>query len=396
MDLYEYQARQLFKAHGVPVLGGEVASTAQQAREIAQELFANGSQLVVVKAQVKTGGRGKAGGVKLARSAQEAFERAQEILGMDIKGHTVHKVLISDGADIEQEFYFSVLLDRAQRAYLAMCSREGGMDIETLAKERPEALAKVAVDPLVGIDAAKAAEIVAAAGFEPGKVADDVAEVILKLWEVFTGEDATLVEVNPLVLTPQGTVLALDGKVSLDDNARMRHRDHEQFVDTVDADPLETRAKAAGLNYVRLTGEVGVLGNGAGLVMSTLDVVAGAGEKHGGMRPANFLDLGGGSSAQVMATGLEVVASDPQVRAILVNVFGGITSCVSVAEGIVAAVSSLGESFTKPIVVRLDGNQAESGRAILAEANLPQVTIAETMDGAADRVTAIAQELGEN
>lgn len=396
MDLYEYQARQLFKAHGVPVLGGEVASTAQQAREIAQELFANGSQLVVVKAQVKTGGRGKAGGVKLARSAQEAFELAQEILGMDIKGHTVHKVLISDGADIEQEFYFSVLLDRAQRAYLAMCSREGGMDIETLAKERPEALAKVAVDPLVGIDAAKAAEIVAAAGFEPGKVADDVAGVILKLWEVFTGEDATLVEVNPLVLTPQGTVLALDGKVSLDDNARMRHRDHEQFVDTVDADPLETRAKAAGLNYVRLTGEVGVLGNGAGLVMSTLDVVAGAGERHGGMRPANFLDLGGGSSAQVMATGLEVVASDPQVRAILVNVFGGITSCVSVAEGIVAAVSSLGESFTKPIVVRLDGNQAEAGRAILAEANLPQVTIAETMDGAADRVTAIAQELGEN
>ena len=396
MDLYEYQARQLFKAHGVPVLGGEVASTAQQAREIAQELFANGSQLVVVKAQVKTGGRGKAGGVKLARSAQEAFERAQEILGMDIKGHTVHKVLISDGADIEQEFYFSVLLDRAQRAYLAMCSREGGMDIETLAKERPEALAKVAVDPLVGIDAAKAAEIVAAAGFEPGKVADDVAGVILKLWEVFTGEDATLVEVNPLVLTPQGTVLALDGKVSLDDNARMRHRDHEQFVDTVDADPLETRAKAAGLNYVRLTGEVGVLGNGAGLVMSTLDVVAGAGERHGGMRPANFLDLGGGSSAQVMATGLEVVASDPQVRAILVNVFGGITSCVSVAEGIVVAVSSLGESFTKPIVVRLDGNQAEAGRAILAEANLPQVTIAETMDGAADRVTAIAQELGEN
>lgn len=396
MDLYEYQARQLFKAHGVPVLGGEVASTAQQAREIAQELFANGSQLVVVKAQVKTGGRGKAGGVKLARSAQEAFERAQEILGMDIKGHTVHKVLISDGADIEQEFYFSVLLDRAQRAYLAMCSREGGMDIETLAKERPEALAKVAVDPLVGIDAAKAAEIVSAAGFEPGKVADDVAGVILKLWEVFTGEDATLVEVNPLVLTPQGSVLALDGKVSLDDNARMRHRDHEQFVDTVDADPLETRAKAAGLNYVRLTGEVGVLGNGAGLVMSTLDVVAGAGERHGGMRPANFLDLGGGSSAQVMATGLEVVASDPQVRAILVNVFGGITSCVSVAEGIVAAVSSLGESFTKPIVVRLDGNQAEAGRAILAEANLPQVTIAETMDGAADRVTAIAQELGEN
>ena len=396
MDLYEYQARQLFKAHGVPVLGGEVASTAQQAREIAQELFANGSQLVVVKAQVKTGGRGKAGGVKLARSAQEAFERAQEILGMDIKGHTVHKVLISDGADIEQEFYFSVLLDRAQRAYLAMCSREGGMDIETLAKERPEALAKVAVDPLVGIDAAKAAEIGSAAGFEPGKVADDVAGVILKLWEVFTGEDATLVEVNPLVLTPQGTVLALDGKVSLDDNARMRHRDHEQFVDTVDADPLETRAKAAGLNYVRLTGEVGVLGNGAGLVMSTLDVVAGAGERHGGMRPANFLDLGGGSSAQVMATGLEVVASDPQVRAILVNVFGGITSCVSVAEGIVAAVSSLGESFTKPIVVRLDGNQAEAGRAILAEANLPQVTIAETMDGAADRVTAIAQELGEN
>ena len=389
MDLYEYQARELFRDHGVPVLGGAIATTPAQAREVAAELFNAGSSLVVVKAQVKTGGRGKAGGVKLARSEAEAEQRASEILGMDIKGHTVRTVLIADGAEIDSEFYFSILLDRAERRYLAMCSREGGMDIETLAKERPEALARVAIDPLIGLNGDVAASIVEAAGFEPGPTAARVAEVITRLWEVFTAEDATLVEVNPLVLTTDGTVLALDGKVTLDDNAAFRHPEHAALKDTADVDPLEARAKEVGLNYVRLTGEVGVLGNGAGLVMSTLDVVAGAGERHGGMRPANFLDLGGGSSAQVMATGLETVASDPQVRAILVNVFGGITSCDTVAQGIVTAVGSL-EDFDKPIVVRLDGNNAEPARRILAEAALPGVTIVETMDGAADVVTEIA------
>mgnify|MGYP000868304058 FL=1 len=392
MDLYEYQARELFREHGVPVLGGAIATTPAQAREVAAELFDAGSSLVVVKAQVKTGGRGKAGGVKLARSEAEAEQRASEILGMDIKGHTVRTVLIADGAEIDSEFYFSILLDRAERRYLAMCSREGGMDIETLAKERPEALARVAIDPLIGLNGDVAASIVEAAGFEPGPTAARVAEVITRLWEVFTAEDATLVEVNPLVLTTDGSILALDGKVTLDDNAAFRHPGHAALKDTADADPLEARAKEVGLNYVRLTGEVGVLGNGAGLVMSTLDVVAGAGERHGGMRPANFLDLGGGSSAQVMATGLEAVASDPQVRAILVNVFGGITSCDTVAQGIVTAVGSL-EDFDKPIVVRLDGNNAEPARRILAEAALPGVTIVETMDGAADVVTEIAHDI---
>ena len=391
MDLYEYQARELFREHGVPVLGGAIATTPEQAREVAAELFGSGSSLVVVKAQVRTGGRGKAGGVKLARSAAEAEQRASEILGMDIKGHTVRTVLIADGADIEAEYYFSILLDRAERRYLAMCSREGGMDIETLAAERPEALARIGVDPLQGVTADVAARVVRAAGFEPGPTADAVAAVIIKLWEVFTAEDATLVEVNPLVLTPGGDVLALDGKVSLDDNAAFRHPGRAAFKDTADVDPLEARAKEAGLNYVRLDGQVGVLGNGAGLVMSTLDVVAAAGRAHGGMRPANFLDLGGGSSAEMMATGLEVVASDPQVRAILVNVFGGITSCDTVATGIVTAVGSL-EGFDKPIVVRLDGNNAEVAHRILAEAALPGVTVVETMDGAADAVTAIAHD----
>ena len=391
MDLYEYQARELFREHGVPVLGGAIATTPEQAREVAAELFGSGSSLVVVKAQVRTGGRGKAGGVKLARSAAEAEQRASEILGMDIKGHTVRTVLIADGADIEAEYYFSILLDRAERRYLAMCSREGGMDIETLAAERPEALARIGIDPLKGITPVVAHRIVQAAGFEAGPLADDVAAVIERLWEVFTAEDATLVEVNPLVKAADGRIIALDGKVTLDDNSRFRHPAHAELVDSAATDPLEARAREAGLNYVRLEGQVGVLGNGAGLVMSTLDVVAGAGERHGGMRPANFLDLGGGSSAEVMATGLEVVASDPQVRAILVNVFGGITSCDTVATGIVTAVGSL-EGFDKPIVVRLDGNNAEVAHRILAEAALPGVTVVETMDGAADVVTAIAHD----
>ena len=392
MDLYEYQARQMFREHGVPVLDYRLASTPEEAREGARELLEQGASLLVVKAQVKTGGRGKAGGVKLAHTADEAYDKAEAILGLDIKGHIVKKVMIASGADIAAEYYFSILLDRSNRRHLAMCSREGGMDIETLAKERPEALARVGIDPLEGITPAVAHRIVEAAGFEAGPLADEVAAVIERLWEVFTAEDATLVEVNPLVKAADGRIIALDGKVTLDDNSRFRHPAHAELVDNAATDPLEARAREAGLNYVRLEGEVGVLGNGAGLVMSTLDVVAGAGERHGGMKPANFLDLGGGSSAEVMATGLEVVASDPQVRAILVNVFGGITSCDTVAQGIVAAVKALG-GLPKPVVVRLDGNNADTGRAILADAAIEGVTVVDTMDGAADVVTAIAEKI---
>ncbi|WP_098462844.1 ADP-forming succinate--CoA ligase subunit beta [Isoptericola jiangsuensis] len=387
MDLFEYQARDIFEKHGVPVLGGVVATTPEEARAGAEKL---GGGTVVVKAQVKTGGRGKAGGVKLAHSPAEAQEKAAEILGMDIKGHTVHRVMIAQGAKIAEEFYFSVLLDRSNRNYLAMCSVEGGMEIEQLAVERPEALAKVAVDPIVGIDEAKAAEIVDAAGF-----ADDlkapVADVIRKLWTVFTAEDATLVEVNPLVRTEDGAIVALDGKVTLDENAsEVRHPDHAELEDAASTDPLEAKAKANGLNYVKLDGEVGIIGNGAGLVMSTLDVVAYAGEAHGGVKPANFLDIGGGANAQVMANGLDVILNDPQVKSVFVNVFGGITACDEVAKGIVGALEILGDEATKPLVVRLDGNNVALGRQILADAAHPLVTLAETMDGGADKAAELA------
>lgn len=386
MDLYEYQARDLFEKHGVPVLPGIVATTAAEARAAAEKF---GGGTVVVKAQVKTGGRGKAGGVKVVHNPADAEAAAQAILGMDIKGHTVHRVMIAAGAKIAQEFYFSVLLDRAERRYLAMCSVEGGMEIEQLAVEKPEALARVAVDPLTGIDAAKAAEIVSAAGF-PAELADKVADVIVKLWGVYAAEDATLVEVNPLVLTEAGEVIALDGKVTLDENAAFRHADHEALEDKDAADPLEAKAKALDLNYVKLDGSVGIIGNGAGLVMSTLDVVAYAGEKHGGVTPANFLDIGGGASAEVMANGLDVILNDPQVKSVFVNVFGGITSCIEVARGIVGALETLGDSATKPLVVRLDGNSVEEGRAILAAANHPLVTIVDTMDGAAAKAAELA------
>ncbi|MFF2624126.1 MULTISPECIES: ADP-forming succinate--CoA ligase subunit beta [Oerskovia] len=386
MDLFEYQARDIFEKHGVPVLGGVVATTPEEAREGAEKL---GGGTVVVKAQVKTGGRGKAGGVKLAHSPEEAAEKASEILGMDIKGHTVHRVMIAAGAKIAEEFYFSVLLDRANRSYLAMASVEGGMEIEVLAVERPEALAKVAVDPTVGIDQAKADEIVAAAGF-----ADDikaqVADVIQKLWTVYKEEDATLVEVNPLVRTEDGSIVALDGKVTLDENAGFRHADHAELEDKDAADPLEAKAKENDLNYVKLDGQVGIIGNGAGLVMSTLDVVAYAGEQHGGVKPANFLDIGGGASAAVMAAGLDVILNDEQVKSVFVNVFGGITACDEVANGIVQALAILGDEANKPLVVRLDGNNVEEGRAILAQANHPLVTLAETMDGGADKAAELA------
>lgn len=388
MDLYEYQARDLFAKHGVPVLAGRVASTPDEAYEAATQLLKDGD-LVVVKAQVKTGGRGKAGGVKLARTADEAREKAEAILGMDIKGHTVHRVLIAAGADIAEEYYFSILLDRSERRYLAMCSIEGGMEIEQLAAERPEALAKVPVNPNVGVDEAKAREIVDAAGF-PEDLKGAVADVIVKLGEVYAAEDATLVEVNPLVRTTDGDILALDGKVTADDNARFRHPDHEKLVDKQTENPLEAKAKALGLNYVKLEGgSVGIIGNGAGLVMSTLDVVAYAGEKLG-VGPANFLDIGGGADATVMSNGLDVILGDPDVRSVFVNVFGGITACDQVAAGIVKALEILGENATKPIVVRLDGNNVVEGRAILAEADHPLVTLVDTMDGAAAKAAELA------
>jgi succinyl-CoA synthetase beta subunit len=393
VDLFEYQARDIFEKHGVPVLGGVVATTPDEARAGAEQLLGGQPGVVVVKAQVKTGGRGKAGGVKLAKSPEEAAEKAAEILGMDIKGHTVHRVMIAAGARIAQEYYFSLLLDRAERRYLAMASVEGGMEIEQLAVERPEALARVAVDPRTGIDAAKAREIVEAAGF-PTKVspevADKVAAVIRKLWDVYREEDATLVEVNPLVLTEDGDVVALDGKVTLDGNADFRHADHAALEDKSAADPLEARAKEKDLNYVKLDGEVGIIGNGAGLVMSTLDVVAYAGERHGGVKPANFLDIGGGASAEVMAAGLDIILTDPQVKSVFVNVFGGITACDAVANGIVAALEILGDEASKPLVVRLDGNNVVEGRRILAEAGHPLVTLADTMDGGADKAAELA------
>ena len=387
MDLYEYQARELFAAHGVPVLAGIVARTPDEAYEAAQKLLAD-NDLLVVKAQVKIGGRGKAGGVKLARSAEEAREKAEAILGMDIKGHTVHSVLIAAGADIAEEFYFSILLDRSERRELALCSAQGGMDIETLAREHPEALARVGLDPKVGIDEDVAAQILGEAGFNRSHI-EKLAPVLVKLWDTYRGEDATLVEVNPLVLTEQGDVLALDGKVSLDNNAAFRHPEHAAFADKSAQDPREAMAKEAGLNYVRLEGQVGVIGNGAGLVMSTLDVVALAGEEWG-VKPANFLDIGGGASAEVMAKGLDVILGDEQVRSVFVNVFGGITACDQVARGIVGALETLGDAASKPLVVRLDGNKVEEGRAILREAAHPLVHMEETMDGAARRAAELA------
>ncbi len=385
MDLYEYQARDLFEAHGVPVLAGIVAQTPEEAKAAAEKI----GGVTVVKAQVKVGGRGKAGGVKVAKTADEAYEHAKAILGMDIKGHTVHQVMIAQGADIAEEYYFSVLLDRANRTYLAMCSVEGGMEIEQLAVERPEALAKVPVSALTGIDAETAKKIVAEANF-PGELQDEVAAVIQKLWTVFEKEDATLVEVNPLVKTGDGQILALDGKVSLDANADFRQEGHAALVDERTEDPLEAKAKENDLNYVKLDGEVGVIGNGAGLVMSTLDVVAYAGEKHGNVKPANFLDIGGGANAEVMANGLDVILGDEQVKSVFVNVFGGITSCDAVANGIVKALEILGDAATKPLVVRLDGNSVEEGRRILAEANHPLVTVAATMDEGADKAAELA------
>jgi len=392
VDLYEYQARDLFAAHGVPVLPGSVGSNPEEAKTAAEQI---GTQ-VVVKAQVKVGGRGKAGGVKLAQTPDEAKEKAEAILGLDIKGHITRRVLVAEASDISSEYYFSFLLDRSNRTFLAMASSEGGMEIEQLAVERPEALAKIPVDSIAGVDKAKALEILKAGNF-PADIIDEAADVVVKLWETFVSEDATLVEVNPLVRDPQDKIIALDGKVTLDENASFRQPGHEALVDKDAENPLEAKAKAKDLNYVKLDGEVGIIGNGAGLVMSTLDVVAYAGEKYGGIRPANFLDIGGGASAQVMANGLEIVLSDPAVKSVFVNVFGGITACDAVANGIVQALALLeqrGERVDRPLVVRLDGNNAEEGRRILDGAGNPLIERVDTMDGAAQRAAELASRTG--
>jgi succinyl-CoA synthetase beta subunit len=385
VDLFEYQAKQLFQQYGVPVSLGEVAETPEQAEAIAAKL----GGVTVVKAQVKVGGRGKAGGVKVAKTPADARDHAAQILGMDIKGHTVHRVLVDPGADIQQEYYVSYLLDRSNRTFLAMASFEGGMEIEQLAVERPDALAKVPVDAGTGVDLAKAREIATAAKF-PAELVEPVADVLVTLWETFVGTDATLVEVNPLAKVGDGSVVALDGKVTLDANANFRHPGNAGLEDTAAADPLEQKAKQKHLNYVKLDGDVGIIGNGAGLVMSTLDVVAYAGERHGGVKPANFLDIGGGASAEVMANGLDIILNDPSVRSVFVNVFGGITACDAVANGIVAALGMLGDDANKPLVVRLDGNNVVEGRRILAEAAHPLVTMVDTMDDAADKAAELA------
>ena len=385
MDLYEYQARDLFEKHGVPVLPAAIATTADEAEAAAAKIGGK----VVVKAQVKVGGRGKAGGVKLAVDPADAREKASAILGMDIKGHEVRTVMIAAAAPIESEYYLAILLDRSNRTFLVMASVAGGMEIEEVAHTAPEKLAKIPVDANVGIDLARATEIIAAANF-PTEVADQVSTVLVKLWETFVSEDATLVEVNPLVKTSDGKIIALDGKVTLDENAAFRHPEHEALVDQAAENALEAAAKAKNLNYVKLEGQVGIIGNGAGLVMSTLDVVAYAGEKFGGVRPANFLDIGGGASAQVMADGLSIILGDKDVKSVFVNVFGGITSCDAVANGIVQALELLGAQATKPIVVRLDGNNVVEGRAILTAAAHPLIEQLDTMDGAANRAAELA------
>ncbi|MFY2861179.1 ADP-forming succinate--CoA ligase subunit beta [Mycobacterium sp. THU-M104] len=393
MDLFEYQAKELFAKHNVPSTPGRVTDTAEGAKTIATEI----GHPVMVKAQVKVGGRGKAGGVKYAATPNDAYEHATNILGMDIKGHIVKKLLVAEASDIAEEYYISFLLDRANRTYLAMCSVEGGVEIEEVAATKPERLAKVPVDAVKGVDLAFARAI-AEQGHLPAEVLDAAAVTISKLWEVFVAEDATLVEVNPLVRTPSngeedpGRILALDGKVTLDANADFRHPEHAEFEDRASTDPLELKAKEHDLNYVKLDGEVGIIGNGAGLVMSTLDVTAYAGQKHGGVKPANFLDIGGGASAEVMAAGLDVILNDAQVKSVFVNVFGGITACDAVATGIVKALEILGDEANKPLVVRLDGNNVDEGRRILAEANHPLVIQAETMDAGADKAAELANK----
>ena len=382
----EYQAKELFAKHGVATTLGTVVTTADEAKAAAEAI----GGVTVIKAQVKAGGRGKAGGVKIAKTPDEAFEHATNILQLEIKGLPVNRVLVTPATPPVEEYYFSFLLDRSNRSYLCIASVEGGVEIEEVAKTNPDAVRQIPIDAGTGVDEAKARAIVEEAKV-PAELADQAVEMVLSLWKVFTEEDATLVEVNPLARLEGDKLEALDGKVSLDDNAsEFRHPEHEDFVINEEEDPLEAKAKAKGLNYVKLDGEVGIIGNGAGLVMSTLDVVAYAGENHGGVKPANFLDIGGGASAEVMANGLDVILNDPQVKSVFVNVFGGITSCDAVANGIKGALELLGDNATKPLVVRLDGNNVDEGRAILDELDHPLVTQVDTMDGAADKAAELA------
>jgi succinyl-CoA synthetase beta subunit len=376
LDLYEHMGKDLFRAHGIPTPRGIVAETAADAAAATEQL-GGGS---VVKVQVQVGGRGKGGGVVLCRSADEARDAAERLLGSDFKGHAVTRVLVEELLPIAHEFYTSVLLDRSLGEYLWMLTAEGGMDIETLARDRPEALRRVHVNPGLGLRAWHLRELV---GVLPVDARDGAAQVLRAMWSVVQEADATLVEINPLVQLEGGEVVALDAKVTIDDNALFRHPDIEALQDAFPVDPVEKRAKDADLQYVKLEGSVGIIGNGAGLVMSTLDVVAQAGG-----RAANFLDIGGGASAEKMATSLQVILSDPSVRCVFINIFGGITRCDVVAEGILEALTHVDAAV--PIVVRLDGTNAEDGRRILADAAHPRIVPVATMDAAAEEAARLA------
>ena len=380
MDLFEHQAKELFARHGVAVPRGRVAWSPEEAAAVAAELGGT----VAVKAQVQIGGRGKAGGIKLAGDPAEARAHAERIIGMDIRGHTVRRVLVEEASDIAAEYYVAILHDRASKGFLAMASAEGGVDIEEVAATKPEAIVKVPVNPLVGLRSYHVNQLVYGAGFDE-RARKGAAELLARLYDVLVAADCMLVEVNPLVLTAAGQVIALDGKVSLDDSALPRHPDLEALRDTFAADPQEQAAKERGLNYIKLDGYVGIIGNGAGLVMSTLDVVAQAGGK-----AANFLDVGGGASAETMTDGLEVILSDAKVRSVLVNIFGGITRGDLVAQGILDALDRLGDKVQVPLVVRLDGTNAAEGRALLAASPSDKVIPAATMLDAARKAVELA------
>ncbi len=385
MDLFEHQAKELFARHGVAVPRGRVAWSPEEAEAVAAELGGT----VVVKAQVQVGGRGKAGGIKLARDPAAARVNAEQIIGMDIKGHVVRRVLVEEASDIAAEYYVSILHDRAGKGFLAMASAEGGVEIEEVAARDPGAIVRVPVNPLIGLRPYHINQLVFGAGFAP-EARKGAAEILTHLYDVFTAADCMLVEVNPLVLTAGGQVKALDGKVSLDDSALFRHPDLAELRDSFAADPQEQAAKEKSLNYIKLDGWVGIVGNGAGLVMSTLDVVAQAGGK-----AANFLDLGGGASADSMAAGLEVILSDPKVRSVLVNIFGGITRGDLVAQGILDALERLGDQVRVPLVVRLDGTNAEEGRELLAKSSSDKVVTAATMLEAAAKAVELAGRAAE-
>jgi succinyl-CoA synthetase beta subunit len=376
LDLYEHQGKDLFRAHEIPTPRGIVAETPEQAAEATRTLGGR----AVVKVQVQVGGRGKAGGVVLVDSPERAAEETGRILAADFKGHEVTRVLVEEQLPIVQEFYTSMLLDRSTGSYLAMMTGEGGMDIEELARTRPEALRRVHVDALLGLRMFHVRELM---GVLPPEARDGAGDVVRRMFALVRERDATLVEINPLVLLDDGRVVALDAKVTIDDNALFRHQDLETLKAEFPIDPVQARANEKGLQYVKLDGNVGIIGNGAGLVMSTLDVVAQAGAK-----AANFLDVGGGASADQMATSLEVVLSDPAVTAVFINIFGGITRCDLVAQGVLAALERVDARV--PLVVRLDGTNAEAGRAILAEAAHPRIVVAATMLEAAERAASLA------